>query len=230
MYFGLTATDIVSSFSQCVSGDFAVGSIDGGTIINNEIAFQYEKILNSLSAEALQYLQRISGEVALVDATGDFVPALYADSTTLRAYIVYKGYSPCPGQSLESQDMCWENWNSTQMNVTTASVSTTGNNNYHLNDIFDYKTQNLILYYDVDQTNLVVASLKTLLRDLVCHSLGSRIYPVGQSDVWSIVSYYGESAERMLKLLDSDMLPSELKKLRILNKSSGIKSVRLTRG
>jgi hypothetical protein len=230
MYFGLLNTDIVNSFSQCVSGDFAVGSIDGGTIINNEIAFQYEKVMNALSDEALHYLERISGEVALVDDANDFTPALYADSSTLRGYIVYKGYSPCPGQSLESTDMCWENWNSTQLNVTTASISTTGSNNYHLNDVFDYKTQNLVLYYDVDQTNLVMASLKTLLRDLVCHSLGSRLFPVGQSDVWSIVSYYGESAERMLKLLEDGMLPSELKKLRLLNKSSGIKSVKLVRG
>lgn len=228
MYFGLTTQEVINSFSQTQESDFAVGNISGGAIILSEIAFQYEKILSILSDSTLQLMDKVAGEVTNVSISGAFTPSLYA--TNLRGYIVFKGYSPCPGQDLESYDMCWQNLQGGQLSLVNASITSNGNNTYTLNDTFDSKTQNLVLYYDVDQSNLELSSLKTLLRDLVCHSLGSRLFPTGQSDVWSIVSYYGESADKMMTFLQEGNLPSEFKRMKLLNKKSGITSIKLTRG
>lgn len=229
MYFGLTTQEVINSFSQTQESDFAVGNISGGAIILSEIAFQYEKILSILSDNTLQLMDKVAGEVTNVSISGAFTPSLYAIPETLRGYVTYKGYSPCPGQSLESYQMCWQNLQGGQLAITNASITSNGLNSYTLNEVFDSKTQNLVLYYDVDQTNFELSSLKTLLRDLVCHSLGSRLFPTGQSDVWSIVSYYGESADKMMTYLKEGNLPSEFKKIKLLNKKSGITSIKIVR-
>ena len=228
-HFGLTEAEVVSSFSQAVSADFAVSPLDGYQVIEQEIEFQYQKLLTSLPTEFTQLLDRVSGEVAIVDISGNFSPSFYAETGTLRGYIVDKGWSPCPGQSLEDTTMCWQ-YLSQQVAITPATITDNGNNSYTLVDTFDYKTENLILYYDVDADNLVVPSLKSILRSMVCHSLGSRLYPVGQADVWSIVTYYGDDSKKWLDYYLAGNFPAEYKKMKLLNKKSGITSIRLVRG
>lgn len=229
MYFNLTAQDIINSFSQVQESDFAVGNISGSPIILAEIAFQYEKLLNALPQEFIQMTEKVNGEVANVSVSGTFSPGFYAQPDTLRGYITDKGYSPCPGQSLEGTSMCWQNLNG-QIITEVANIQSDGNNSYTLLDTFDYKTQNLTLYYDVDQDNLEIKSLKSNLRDMVCYSLGSRLFPVGQADVWSIVTYYGEQANKWLEYYQGGGMPAEYKKMKLLNKKSGISSIRVTRG
>jgi hypothetical protein len=225
----LTSDEIITSFSQAQESDFAVGSISGGAIILQEIDFQYHKLLTALPQEFTQLLERVSGEVATVDISGSFTPGLYAEVGTLRGYIVDKGWSPCPGQSLEDTTMCWQ-YLSQQVSITPATITSNGNNSYTIAETFDYKTENLIIYYDVDDTNLEVPSLKSILRSLVCCSLGSRLYPVGQSDVWSIVTYYCEDATKWMEFFEAGNFPAEYKKMKLLNKKTGITSIRMVRG
>jgi hypothetical protein len=113
--------------------------------------------------------------------------------------------------------------------VTTANISGLGNNQYQIRDTFDYKTQNLVIYYSVDQDNLVLESLKSCLRAMVCYSLGSRLYPVGSSDSWSVVKYYGEESKRYIDYLNGGNMPAEFKKIRLINKKSGLSSIRVSR-
>lgn len=229
MYYGLTYEDIVNSFSQCISGDFAVGSVDGQTIIEKEMEFQDQKLRATLSEEVLRLMDRVSGEVVMVTAANKFSPTLYADSTTLRGYIVPKSYSPCPGVSIEDTTTCWQSLQE-QISITAANITADGDNVYTLVDTFDSKTSKLVVYYDVDQTELVVNSLKSTLRDMVCYSLGSRLFPVGSSDVWSIVQYYGEEAKKWLEMYEKGAYPAEFKKMSLVNKSiRGIGSLRLVR-
>jgi hypothetical protein len=228
MYFNLTTTEVITSFSQAQESDFAVGSISGGPIILQEIDFQYNKLLNALPQEFLQLMEKVSGEVALVNISGSFNPGLYAEDGTLRGYIVAKNWSPCPNQSLEGYTMCWQQA-SQYYEVATANIQSNGNNSYTILDTFDYKTQNLILYYDVDDILVEIPSLKSVLRSMVCCSLGSRIYPVGQSDVWSIVTYYCEDASKWLDYYLNGGMPMEYKKIKLLNKKCGISSIRVTR-
>jgi len=229
MYFGLTTADIVNSFSQTQESDFAVGVISGSEIILNEINFQYEKLLNYLSPEALQQMERINGEVTNVSVSGTFTPSFYALPATLRGYVTDKDYSPCPGQSLEDTSMCWMNYSQQQFIISEASITSQGNNSYLLNDTFDYKRQKLTIYYDVDQTQLTIKSLKTFLRDLVCSSLGARIFPVGNADQWSIVNYYQAEADKFMKFLEEGKLPSEFSKIKLVNKRSPISTIKLVR-
>lgn len=227
MYFGLTTADIVNSFSQTLESDFGVGVVSGGTIIANEMAFQYEKLMTVLSTEVLQMFDRVNNEIAMVDISGGFNPTLWADPASLRGYIVYKGYSPCPNQTLESFDMCWQSV-SNEVLLSPATIVSSGSNHYHLIDAMDTKTYNLVLYYNVDATQLVIPSLKSLLRDMVAYNLGSRLFPVG-TETWSIVKYYGEECDKWLKYYEDGGVPAEFKKMRQLNKKSGISSLRLAR-
>jgi hypothetical protein len=228
MKLGLTYEDIVNSFSGALVSDFGVGTVAGSAIINNEIDFQFNNLTSYLTSEVLQLLDRVNGEVALVDANDKFSPSLYADSD-LRGYIVYKGYSPCPNQDIESLDMCWENLQQYPQTVTTANISGLGDNQYQILDAFDYKTQNLVIYYSVDQDNLVLESLKSCLRAKVCYSLGSRLYPVGSSDSWSVVKYYGEEANKYLDYLIEGNMSADFKKIRLINKKTGLSSIRVVR-
>lgn len=227
-HFGLTEAEVVSSFSQAVSADFAVSPLDGYQVIEQEIEFQYQKLLTVLPTEFTQLLDRVSGEVATVDISGNFSPSFYAEAGTLRGYIVDRGWSPCPGASMEDTSMCWQ-YLGEQLAVTPATITDNGNNSYTLVDTFDYKTENLILYYDVDADNLVVPSLKSILRSMVCCSLGSRIYPAGDADKWSIVTYYCDDASKWLDYYMKGGMPAEYKKMRLLNKKTGITSIRLVR-
>ena len=233
-YFGLQNTDIVNSFSQAISSDFAIGAVDGYTIIDREIEFQYEKLLSVLSDESLRLLDKVNGEVASVNVSGYFYPTLYAIESSLRAYIVYKGWKPCSGQNIEYSDgysSCWENQIAESTSVSTANLSAFGNNHYQILDSFDFKTQNLVLYYDVDNSQTALTSLRSLLRDMVCASLGSRIYPAADADKWSIVKYYSEEATKRLEFLEKGGMPSELKKMVLINgKNNGIRSVKVVRG
>lgn len=228
-YFNLTSDEIITSFSQAQESDFAVGNISGSAVILQEIDFQYHKLLTMLPQEFTQLLERVSGEVATVDISGSFSPTFYAQEGTLRGYIVDKGWSPCPGQSLEDTTMCWQ-YLQQQVAITPATITSNSNNSYTIAEAFDYKTENLIIYYDVDDTLLELPSLKSVLRSMVCCSLGSRLYPVGQADVWSVVTYYCDDASKWLDYFMNGGMPAEYKKMKLLNKKSGITSIKLVRG
>lgn len=218
MPLGLLPQDIVTSFSQSVSGDFAVGAVDGYTIINNEIELQYNKMLTYLPSEVLNQMERINGEVTNVSLSGEFTPSFYAVPETMHGYILPKDYQVCLGAALGCGT------------ETEAVIVDEGDNLYSLDEEFDSKTQKLVIYYDVDSTNLLIPSLKTFLRSLVCHSLGSRLFPVGNSDVWSIVTYYGEDCKQWMELFASGKyLPAEFSRIKLLNKKSGITSIRVAR-
>jgi hypothetical protein len=224
--YGLLWTDVVNSFSQAISADFAVGAVAGDTIINAEIDFQKNKLEAALPADALRLMERVEGEIVTVDPSGNFSPTLYA--TNLRAYVVDKGVVPCPSQSFESNDTCWQSIDE-QWSVTAANISAAGNNAYVLLDTIDTKNENLVIYYEVDATNLSVPSLKSILRSMVCCSLGSRIYPAADADTWSVVKYYCEDTDKWLEYFKDGGLPAEMKKMRIAGKTRGITSLRVAR-
>ena len=222
MYFGLINTDIVNSFSQAVSADFAVGAVNGYAIIDAEIEFQYQKLLSVLPADVIRMMDQVTNEVAVVNVSGCFEPALYAQN--LRGYIVDKQWQPCYNKTIEYTDgMCWQQ-NGIELLITEANISG-ANNVYQILDTFDRQKKNLVLFYDVDQANLEVKSLKSLLRDMVCCSLGSRIFPVA-SDTWSIVTYYCEETKKWLDFYQNGGYPVEFKKIK---PKSPISSMRIAR-
>lgn len=225
MPYGLLPEQIVSSFSQAISSDFAVGAMDGYAIINQEIEFQYNNLQSSLSKDCLALLEKVPGEIVTVDLSGNFTPSLYAVEGTVEAFIIYKGYNNC-GKPLNSSGC---NRVPELYTSSAASISANGSNSYSLLDTFDKSEQYLVLYYDVDQTLVAPNSLKGLLRDMVCCSLGSRLYPAG-ADTWTIVKYYCENSTKMLEKLENGYMPGDLKKIKLLNPVGGIQTVKVTRG
>jgi len=226
MPYNLTPAEIVSSFSQATSANFAVPPLDGYVVINQEIDFQAARLESYLSKDSLALLEKVPGEIVTVDLSGNFSPSLYAVEGTVQAYIIYKGFNTC-GKPLNSCG-CAGPYYQDVNGFSTANISGQGNNVYSLLDPFDKQTQYLVLYYDVDSSQLTANSLKSILRDMVCGSLGSRLYPSG-SDVWNIVKYYIENSDAMLKKLEAGYMPSDLKKIKLINPIGGITSVRVTR-
>lgn len=226
MPYGLLPTDIVNSFSQAISSDFAVGSVDGYVVINQEIEFQHANLESHLSEASLQLLNNVPGEIVTVDVSGYFSPSLYAIPETIKAYIVYKGYKTC-GKSLLHCG-CGQPGYTSIDGFGEASIQSNGDNSYSLLDSFDKQTQYLVIYYDVDATLVEPKSLKGILRDMVCCSLGSRLYPSG-SDTWNIVKFYCDNASKMLDKLDEGYMPGELKKIKLLNPTGGIRTVKVNR-
>lgn len=226
MPYGLLPEQIVSSFSQAISSDFAVGAMDGYAVINQEVQFQYDRLNSYLSSDCLALLEKVPGEIVTVDLSGNFSPSLYAVEGTVEAYIIYKGYNTC-GKALNSCG-CINGLGDID-SPTTANISGLGNNSYLLLDSFDKSEQYLVLYYDVSDSLVAPNSLKSILRDMVCGSLGSRLYPSG-TDTWSIVKYYLDSSNRMLEKLEQGYMPADLKKIKLLNPTGGIRTVKVTRG
>lgn len=202
--YNLTYSDIINSFSQTVESDFAVGAVAGATIINNEIAFQYEKLNSLLPQTVLNQADKVSYEIANVNTLNTFTPTCYAISGTMRAWKIYKGYSPCSPEEFIGCVSCGNQYLSetSMYGISQVNVTLVNNNLYLLQDSsFNRNTQDLVISYDVNSTLNEYGMLKTILRDMVCASLGSRLFPSG-ADVWSIVQYYKEESEKYLQLIN----------------------------
>jgi hypothetical protein len=222
--YGLVYTDIVNSFSQADVSDFAVGAVNGQTIIEKEIEFQALKLDEVTPSYLKQLAEKVDLEVVTVDVSGNFMPGLYAIPASLEAWIVPRDYMPC-----SINDFYGGTCGMLASAPTQATITSLGNNSYHLDSTFDSHKQKLVVSYQVDQTLSDFGILKSLLRDMVCCSLGNRLYPTADGDKWSIVKYYCEEADKYLELLESGKLNNSLG-LNLLFKRNSWASVRIVRG
>lgn len=227
--YGLTYSDIVNAFSGTLVTDFAVGAVDGATIINNEIELQ-TLILNDLLSDNITALaNKVDLEIATISVSGSlnlFTPGLYAQTGTLQAWTIYKDALPCSVKDFYGS--CGLFWSETSLSFgTVANFTSIGNNVYQLDSIIDKNKQYLVLTYFVDETLSDFGSLKTILRNMVAASLGSRLFPSG-SDTWNIVQYYKEQSEKYLKMMEDGKFNSTLG-LNLLFKRGGLKSIPVNR-
>jgi hypothetical protein len=202
MNFGLQATDIIEAFSQAVSGNFATNGTDGYTIINNEIEFQSEKLLALLGN---RFTLEIVDEVVKPDDLYTFTPALTVDeNSTLKARFSDSGL--CNSKCYTKQP-CDPDWIDVTDNMDgTYTTVDTG---------WDRCTKTLLVTYDASESSF--RSLRSILKHMVCEAFGNVLFPVTNSDEWSVTRYHAKEAQKWMELIEKGWVPSELKKVRFLN-------------
>ena len=240
MPYGLTEDQIVSSFSGAISGDFAVPPMDGYAVINQEIEFQWQKLQMAMSDKLSMTLTEVNYEVPSISGGIYFTPALYAIPETMEVWKVdrcaeicgkesFKGCeSPC-GCGVRGSLYPYENrLGGIQKLVSGTDYNSIGSNIYQLIETLDTDRDYLVISYKVDESNLIVPSLASILRDMVCCNLGNRLFANIEGGKWSIVEHYCESASKWLELLENGWMPPELKKINLLF-SGKIKSIKVSR-
>jgi hypothetical protein len=240
MLYGLTESEIVSSFSGAVSGDFAVAPLDGYTVINQEIEFQWEKLKLSMSDKVSTLLTEINYEVPSISGGNIFVPGLYAIPSSLEVWKVdrcaeicgkesFKGCnSPCGCGIRGSMYPYEDRLGGIQKLVVNTDYTSNGSNIYSLTETINSDNSYIVISYLVDEANVSLTSLSSILRDMVCANLGNRLFAAIEGNKWSIVEHYEGQAEKWLGLLEKGWMPPELKKMNIMFQS-GIKSIKTSR-
>lgn len=246
MNYGLTAAEVYSSFTQAISSDFAGNYDDAITVINREIEFGVEKIKSYLSNDVLNKLSEINYEIITnytVDLTGvgeNIQTSLLVKSGTLKLFKVAKNLKICNSTTLQCYDdaSCNFNDNSIYNGFEELTYSENYANYYdgtfrtgfsfYINEKIDHNCYYIVASYQVDEDNVYIKSLKSILRDLVCSNFAYRIAPNG-SDVWSIGKWYYQEWEKWEKLLENGWKPSELTKIKFLIPNSPIKSIKVYR-
>lgn len=230
MPYGLTESEIVSSFSGAVSGDFAVPPLDGYTVINQEIELQWQKLNMSMSDKVAKMMDEISFEVVNISAGVYVTPGLFAIPATLELWKVSRSANICGKQSFRS---CNCSLDSLVCGITKlvlgTDYSSLGNNVYQLVESVDIDEEFIVASYKVDASNVSLTSLTSILRDMVCANLGNRLFAAVEGGKWSIVEHYETQAEKWLKMLEGGWMPAELKKMKIMF-SGTVGSIRVGRG
>jgi hypothetical protein len=236
--YGLEPFQVVSSFAGAVSGDFAVAPMGGYEVIEQEIEFQWQKLKMAMSNKLKNKLDQVSFEVPFISGGVTFVPGLYAIEDTLEVWKVDRCAKICGPDSFRntcetgfcggsvdgiSQIDPWIK----KLEVTTDYTSI-GNNIYDLVIPIDIDEYYLVISYKVDESNLNVTSLSSILRDMVCANLGNRLFATTEGEAWSIVKHYAEQADKWIELLNSGWVPSEISKMKLLF-NSPIRSLKVAR-
>lgn len=227
MTHGLTPQDILDCYPGTSIEDFNVtGDVGGGElVVTSEILTQAQRLLVYLPSRLRAFLHRIPGEQleVMLDTDPDtawFETALPAQHDSL---VVYGVQGPvgvdCRGRlRITDQDRVEVEWDEVE-------------ERWQFVDLEDYNPDlTYIAAYLVDQENVIISTLRALLRDMVACALGRRLF-ANQSDDWGQVTYHCDAAKELLMHIkkDRNWLPAELEG-RVFLLSPIIRSVPIYRG
>lgn len=187
MPYGLTVTDIVSSFSGAVESDFATASLSGSEVITNEINMNWLKLKSLL-------------RFPLIDHVENEVVTVKSDFSFNTHYVPVDGTLHIKGSVEDCNSSCY------------CSYDYSSNLGYMSGGTH---CGNYVVRYDVAEEDQHYA--RFILRDMVCSSLGNRIYLQGNADVASIVTYYSTQADNWIKLLQDGYDPFPKKPTKNIN-------------
>lgn len=230
-YFGCTVSDVVSYYHGTVESDYSTNNISGGAVIDSELAYSEQTVLDALPvsfANVLQngipYLSVYHGQnlgmvgISLSDLR---ITDVMADDNGSNVSIC--GTRTCPS-NLEN---LYEDTTGATISVTDGIVSIVP---------FDPTKE---YYAAISFTeDVVFGSLKRLIRDLTACRLGSQLFSRGGEDEWVSVRRACEESSKMLDTIkeDTNWMPFELKKLRYFPGTSpikvkgGISTIKVLRG
>lgn len=200
-YFNLTSEEVINSFSGAISGDFATYVSNGVEIIEEEMDFQYEKLLTQLNSTLLSYMEEVNYEIVDVDANYQFSAGLPPINGSVEAWRISKSGVPCKD--------CWDADDKEPITQIGVNLFET------VDKTWDRDLWRIVIKYKVDSDLLEFKVLKSVLRHMVCCALGNKIFPSVEGDTWSIVKYHCEEAEKWLEIIKKHM-PSEVKKMKML--------------
>jgi hypothetical protein len=207
-YFGLTAADVVSSFSGAVMSDFSTNSTSGQYIIEKEMTFAEGKILNRLSPRIAKRLIKANGlapstVIPDITANEDILTSYLPIDTTKEVEVFYEAdYEDAEYKSLCGDDFvdCPNRYLTDLSEVIVKSVGT-----YEIR-VDGIRDGNYWMSFHVDRSLLNIPSLASSMRDIVCCYLGRNLYSV-QTEEWKHVTNFCDNAKEKIEV------PSELKSL-----------------
>lgn len=220
-YFGLNYNDVIQSFHDAIEEDFESNDKCGRTIIQNEMDLKEGELLASLSNSALAYLNELpTHEVTVANLSGsyfftvDFIPDFNRDILIDTSPIQQQ---TCQGttSTYSADDFTWT------LDENTLAVTATYNNGVITEDI-------LYLNYSINPDILNIPSLKSILRDLVCCSLGYQFYSSSDS-VWGVVERYCANADKWLEKISEGWIPPEFSGLRLIEYAGRFRAIRNNR-
>lgn len=225
--FGLTPLNVISSFSQTVSGDFQYSENLSHDVIQQEIDFQAEYLKSLLSPKVKSYLNEIPYEkivpVAVSGNTWEITLSLPA-SSIYKAFVLQKNTLVC---SQEDFDECYDCYSQYTSGVTLTSISSTV---YRFDYVgFNPSYQDFCVKYYVDSENASITSLKKILRDMVCANLSSRIYSIQDGKIAPITQYYQKQCENAEKMLSGNWIPQEFSRIKLLFPKSSFTTYKINR-
>jgi hypothetical protein len=226
-WFGLTANDVINSFSGAISGDFATNGVDGITIIQTEMDRAESDIVEKLSERTMLILNRMFG--IEIQVNPDTFAPIFPKEFPIRPSISGSNYTPnlrCYSKiNNELLLGYWQDWFMPSGVLETSLVY--GSNAAGESWVF-YQTLdsngNLTNYnrshfyyasYDVDTSKIVVPSLAEQIRNKVCYVLGTNLYSQGDA-TWKLIDIYGKKVEKFEEIKNHSYMPQEFKKYRWL--------------
>lgn len=220
-YFGCTSDDIVKYYHGTEVTDYATNSISGQGVIESELAYSEERVLEALPQgfsnvlfNGIPYVYVYDGQN--LGLTGVSLSNLVSEEKYNPVGGTYENTSLCGCSSTR----CPGNLESlTEETVSTVSVSggIVSITNYDSNK--DYYAK---LTFD---SNAVIGSLKRLIRDMTACRLGSQLFSRGSEDEWVSVKRACEESEKALDGIKNDhnWMPYEVKKLKFYPGTSPVK-------
>lgn len=213
--FGLQFMDVVDAFTGAVSGDFST-AIDAQLSIENEIDMQMEELVSMLPIRALKLLGHVDYLKINCPAATFALPFIPVDNCNLRVYLTpdydnkcndgYADYAYFACSVVRPTTLC--STMEIPFTVTGADITITNLPN---------SSQAIYVSFDIDEDELVINSLKKLLRDMVCCTLGGKLYSDGMSE-WKLVEKYCDNASKIKDLFTDSFIPSDFARLTYLNK------------
>lgn len=207
-YFGCVAADIVNYYHGTEVTDYSTNGISGTNVINEELAYSEQKVLEAVSLSFSLALQNGIPYVRVWDqmdlgisgvGLGAFHYAYKVDETSS----TYPPIGSCSNGSCASISNLYDE--------TTASISISGSIITITN-----ADPNKDYYVAVSfRSTTVFGSLKRLIRDLTACRLGCQLFSRGGEDEWKSVTRACDDSTETIKAIKDDIywMPFELKKL-----------------
>jgi hypothetical protein len=216
-YFGLQYGDIVSAFNGSIIEDFATNNRCGSKIILDEMQIKESQVVAHFSVGLNAMLNEIPDHwVSSVELSG--VSAFVFDFTPdFTEPIRVKVFNRCSTNFDECITLC-----SGYETITTAVVS---GKTYGLLNRIIAPNERILLRYRADKNLLEMPSLKGVLRDGVCCTLGNVLYSDGENK-WGAVENFCTNWGQWLDLLKYGWIPPELKSLDLYNYIGSFRGVR----
>lgn len=214
--FGVVPSDIVNFYHGSELTDYTTNSLTGTQVIQSELDYSEEKVLEAISIAFSNILQ-------------NGIPYVYVENgmnlgmTGVALSDLHSSFKVDETNNIIP--ICSNNICSTSLSnlydETTSTISVSGGivtiTNVDANK--DY-------FAKLNFTSVVVfGSLKRLIRDMTACRLGSQLYSRGSEDEWVSVKRACTDSAEMMKKIEEDIywMPFELKKLRYYPGTSPIK-------
>lgn len=225
-WFGLEYTDIVNAFRGAVAGDFG-----GQTVIEAEMDLAEAEVVQMMSQQANAMLQSVEYmEIPQITGTAWTTPFPVLQDFYIFVVDRYNPaignyISPIPGICLEGT--CQNFKKELDSTYLFTDYTITGSN-LTFGTTFDQDSYTYYTSYTINTADLVLPSVKGMIRDRVACVLGMQLYSKGD-DTWKLVELYCDRSK--IKMIDDKWLPAEFRKYKWLNSPfrGGITSIPISR-